>query len=123
MAAVFALLPPDSGTMPVPILAPQLSSADIAPALLHIGAVQTVSSHPRITFPPPGGTVEADPGTPIPLQVSGGAAPYRWIIDGRESPPAPIGEAPSWTPPSPGFYHISVIDHANVEEDENIQVR
>ena len=123
MAAVFALLPPDTGAMPLPILAPQLSSFGIAPALLHIGAMQAVSSHPRITFPPPGSTVEADPGTPIPLQVSGGAAPYRWIIDGQELPPVPIGETSSWTPPGPGFFHISVIDQANVEEDENIQVR
>ncbi len=122
MARVFSLLPGDQGTLPAPIVVlPQ--PADTAPAMVHFEMGQTQQQKPQITFPPPNAAVEADDGAPVALQATGGAPPYRWIVDGTELAPPPVGEDPAWLPPSPGFFRITAIDQLGAMASETIQVR
>ncbi len=121
MANVFSLLPPDAAAMPLPMVA--LAPAAAAPGLRHFDAGLAAHSPPRILFPPPSAMIEVDDGAPVALQATGGAAPYRWIIDGAELAPPPVGEEPSWQPPSAGFFRITVIDQQNDMNTEMVQVR
>ena len=121
MAAVFSLLPPDQASLPPPMVVVQ--DAATAPALAHFNARLNEASPPQIVFPPAGATVEQDDGAPVALQATGGAPPYRWIIDGAELPPPPVGEDPAWQPPSAGFFRVTLIDHENDVDTETIEVR
>ncbi len=85
MAEVFSLLPPDQGAMPLPMVA-VAPPVDAAPALMHFNASSSAESSPQIVFPPPGAAIELDAGAPVALQATGGAPPYRWIVDGAELP-------------------------------------
>jgi penicillin-binding protein 1C len=122
MADVFALLPPDQNAMPIPMVAIQPSAAS-TPGLVHFNANEAMAARPLIVFPPPDAAIETDPDTPVALQATGGNAPYRWIVDGGELPPPPIGESASWQPASPGFFRITVIDAQNQTCTETVQVR
>jgi penicillin-binding protein 1C len=122
MARVFSLLPTDQGALPAPIVVLP-PPADAAPGMIHFGTGQTAAQKPQIVFPPPGAAVEVDGGTPVALEATGGAPPYRWIVDGTELDPPPIGEDPSWLPPSPGFFRITAIDQSGAMDSEIIQVR
>jgi len=120
MARIFSLLPADQGALPEPIvvLPPPVGAA---PSLVHFetGPAQK----PEIVFPPPNAVVEVDDAAPVALEATGGAAPYRWIIDGTELDPPPVGEDPSWLPPSPGFFRITAIDQRGAMASETVQVR
>jgi penicillin-binding protein 1C len=120
MARVFSLLPADQGALPSPIVVLP-PPADAGPGMVHFetGAAQK----PQIVFPPPGATVEVDDAAPVALEATGGAAPYRWIVDGEELAPPPPGEDPAWLPPSPGFFRITAIDQLGAMASETVQVR
>jgi penicillin-binding protein 1C len=122
MADVFAMLPPDQNAMPIPTLAIEPSAAS-TPSLMHFDANENTAASPQIVFPPPDAAIELDPGTPVALQATGGTTPYRWIVDGTELLPPPIGESFSWQPASPGFFRITVIDQQNQTCTETVQVR
>jgi penicillin-binding protein 1C len=121
MANVFSLLPADAVALPLPMLA--MAPAAAAPGLKHFDTGLTAQSPPRIVFPPPSATIEVDDGAPVALQATGGAAPYRWIVDGVELAAPPLGEGPFWQPPSAGFFRITVIDQQNDLDSEMVQVR
>jgi len=122
MARVFSLLPADQGALPEPIIVLP-PPPDAAPSMVHFEIGQAQVEKPQIVFPPPGAAVEVDDGTPVALQATGGAPPYRWIVDGTELDPPPPGEDPSWLPPSPGFFRITAIDQLGAMDSETIQVR
>jgi penicillin-binding protein 1C len=122
MARVFSLLPADQGALPEPI-ALRPPAPDAAPGMDHFETGRMAAENPQIVFPPPGAAVEVDGGAPVALQATGGAPPYRWIVDGTELDPPPVGEDPSWLPPSPGFFRITTIDQLGAMDSETIQVR
>jgi penicillin-binding protein 1C len=115
MASVFSLLPPDQYTLPPPIIA--IGTPSQQPNATQAG------STPQITFPPPNAAIETDPDDPVALSATGGSPPYRWIIDGTPQPPPPIGDDPSWLPPSPGFYRITAIDQSGQIASETVQIK
>jgi penicillin-binding protein 1C len=115
MANVFSLLPPDKNTLPPPIIA-------IGTPTQQPNATQAGST-PQITFPPPNASLETDPDNPVALSATGGQPPYRWIIDGTPQPPPPIGDDPSWLPPSPGFFRITAIDQSGQIASETVQIK
>jgi penicillin-binding protein 1C len=118
MFQIFSLLPPEF-VQPPP--APQLEAA----GLRCFGAARAPEAdrRPKILFPPAGSilAVTAD-NTPVSLEATGGAPPYRWVINGTMLPPAPIGVAMSWQPPGPGFAHIAVIDRNDAAASEDVQL-
>ncbi|MBO1360471.1 penicillin-binding protein 1C [Acetobacter sacchari] len=81
---------------------------------------------PHIVSPPDGAVVEsfADDGsaTPIGLEASGGAQPYRWIINGRTLS-VESGVTPSWLPDGPGFAHVAVVDAQGRGAAATVRVR
>jgi penicillin-binding protein 1C len=122
MARIFSLLPADQGTLPAPIVVLP-PPADAAPSMVHFEIGQAQAQKPEIVFPPPNAVVEVDDGSPVALEATGGAAPYRWIVDGTELDPPPVGEDPAWLPPSPGFFRITAIDQLGAMASETIEVR
>ncbi len=122
LADVFALLPPDAAQMPAPIVVLP-SDAATSPGLQHFNADQAGQTRLQILFPPPDATIEVDARAPLALQATGGTAPYRWLVDGKELPPPLLGDTPSWQPPSPGFFRITVVDAQNQSASEAVQVR
>lgn len=63
-----------------------------------------------VRFPVDGAEVRLGRSGAAPLRATGGAAPYRWLVDG-----APVGgvqgAAPfAWRPAGPGFHDILVLD-------------
>ena len=64
---------------------------------------------PRIVYPPDGAQLEWR-GEEVPLEVSGGKAPFRWLVDGKPlaavQPRRPI----YWQPDGVGFVQLAVID-------------
>ncbi len=122
MARIFSLLPADQGALPVPIVVLP-PPADAAPSMVHFEIGQAQAQKPEIVFPPPNAVVEVDDGSPVALEATGGDAPYRWIVDGTELDPPPLGEDPAWLPPSPGFFRITAIDQLGGMASETIQVR
>jgi len=115
MANVFSLLPPDQGALPPPIIS--IGTPSREPDATQVG------STPQITFPPPNAAIETDPDDPVALSATGGLPPYRWIIDGMPQPPPPIGDDPSWLPPSPGFFRITAIDQTGQIASETVQIK
>jgi penicillin-binding protein 1C len=115
MADVFSLLPPDRNTLPPPIIA--VGTPSQQPNAIQAG------SAPQITFPPPNAAIETDPDDPVALSATGGSPPYRWIVDGTPQPPPPIGDDPSWLPPSPGFFRITAIDQRGQIASETVQIK
>ncbi len=117
---IFALLPPD-GAAPPPVPA--------APAmgLQLFGQPAFARPGPRILFPPPGATLQVTQAggatVPLSLEAAGGAAPYRWVVNGEILPEPPVGMAMTWQPPGPGFAHIAVIDKNDEAASEDISMR
>jgi penicillin-binding protein 1C len=63
----------------------------------------------RIAYPPDGAQLEWR-GEEVRLEVSGGKAPYRWLVDGRPLPAAPPRRPVYWQPDGVGFAKLAVID-------------
>ncbi len=126
MFRLFALLPPDSQTLPAPPSAQAL--ATLAPNLQVFGArsvTPTAPDGPRILFPPPGSVLQViQDGAidPVSLEAAGGMPPYRWVINGSLLPSAPIGTSMTWRPTSQGFAHITVLDARDGVATENIKL-
>ena len=62
-----------------------------------------------IVYPPDGSLIEWR-GEEVPLEVYGGKAPLRWLVDGKPLPPVPPRRPTYWQPDSIGFAHLVVID-------------
>jgi len=81
---------------------------------------------PQIVQPANGGMVECfdQDGrvTPLGLVASGGVEPYRWMVNGVPLD-IPTGITPSWTPDSPGFVHIALVDATGAGSAVDIRVR
>jgi len=119
---VFDLLPPEaapsSSERPLPIAgatAPGLRR--FMPNKEPIGLAARRAATTRITFPPSGSRLDlARNGrgeTPLALEATGGAPPYRWIVNGHPLPPVAVGAPTLCLPDGPGLVRISVIDRNN----------
>lgn len=118
MARIMDTLPttPSSTGMPLPALAPLAPSLQILPE----------KPGPHVLSPPNGAVIESfgqdGSVTPIGLEASGGAQPYRWMINNKLLTTLP-GLTPSWQPDGPGFAHVAVIDAQGRAASITIQVR
>ena len=106
---VFGLLPPEppvreAEAAATPQLAPALSRVPTRPAL-------------QVMFPPGDVELAFDSGMPVGLRAAGGVPPYRWIADGL---PLLGGMHPAWTPASPGFAHLTVLDSAGASASVDV---
>jgi penicillin-binding protein 1C len=63
----------------------------------------------KIVYPPDGALIEWR-GEEIPLEMIGGKAPFRWLVDGKPLPPAPPRRPIYWQPDAIGFAQLAVID-------------
>ncbi len=76
---------------------------------------------PMMLFPVHDTLVEAEKSEgaykALPLSVTGGKRPYTWLIDGEPLSAPSWQQKQFWTPQSPGFYTIAVID-ANGQVDK-----
>jgi penicillin-binding protein 1C len=127
---IFAMLRPDINTpAPLPTAVPL---AMLAPSLQvfsphYARQVLPTSKQPRILFPPAGAILQvtdpADSPTPISLEATGGAPPYRWMINNTPLPAPPLGISMSWTPAGPGFAHIAVIDKNDAAISEDVELK
>ncbi|MFT8367251.1 MAG: penicillin-binding protein 1C [Acetobacter papayae] len=118
MARIMDTLPttPSSTGMPLPALAPLAPSLRVLPE----------QQEPRVLSPPNGAVIESfgqdGTVTPIGLEASGGAQPYRWMVNNKLLTTLP-GLTPSWLPDGPGFAHVAVIDAQGRAASVTIQVR
>ena len=89
------------------------------------------SSGPTIEFPRDGAellfqsTHAGEKG--YALSASGGAAPYRWYLDGAAMPPerdvgARRAQRPVWRPVAPGFYALTVVDADGASAQATVRV-
>ena len=119
---IFDLLPqeaaPGFSERPLPVAratAPGLRR--FVPNKERIGLDGRRVTRPRITFPPSGARLDLarnDSGeTPLSLEASGGAPPYRWIVNGHPLPPVAVGAPTLCLSDGPGLVRISVIDRNN----------
>ena len=113
---------PDGGALPgaaaidraVPILAQVTGLIKIAPRQpLAPRRVFTLAAPPalaqlQLAYPPPGAAI-ADLG-PIQLRATGGQRPLTFLIDGKPLASIAALSTARFTPRSPGFYHIRIID-------------
>lgn len=81
---------------------------------------------PQVIFPRDHADIEssAADGTmsPLGLEASGGHPPYRWFVNGTPLDVA-LGALPAWTPDTPGFAHLTVMDAANRHASVDIRIR
>ncbi len=117
MGDVFALLPADRIMLPDPVVASDISAGQGVQRLAGAGTL------PRIVFPPANAAIEAEAGDPVALSATGGAPPYRWIVDGVAQPAPLVGEDAAWLPPSVGFFRITAIDENGQFDSETVQVK
>jgi len=95
LARLFDLLPP-APRHPKPAPPPQrTASAATAPGDL------------RLLFPPPGAVLTQ--GNTV-IRAMGGRRPLAFLVDGKKLPAEPFGRQTRWTPPSAGFYRLTVLD-------------
>jgi penicillin-binding protein 1C len=117
MFRIFGFLPADAHAPPA---VPQMQAA----GLKIFGATRPdFSAGPKILFPPDGAILQVTDGAPVSLEASGGAPPYRWVVNGKMLPAAPVGENFDWQPDGPGFAHIVVIDKNEATASEDVQMR
>jgi len=118
MFRIFGFLPPDTAAPPP---APDFRAA----GLKVFGAPRPDAvAGPKILFPPDGAILQVSgQDAPVSLEASGGAPPYRWVVNGEMLPAAPVGESFDWQPDGPGFAHIVVIDKNDAAASEDVQMR
>lgn len=111
---LFDLLPP----MPVTPRPPSpFFAAPPPPVLVRLeptGAAPE-GDGPAITFPVAASQLLLDrpqdgDAAPIRLAATGGARPYRWIVDGRPIESRPFARETLWQPSGPGFSRLAVVD-------------
>jgi len=111
LAAVFGLLPPNPRPAPPPRAMPPRSLATSAP-----------TDALRLLFPPPGAQLAAEDGAVV-LRAMGGRRPLTFLVDGAPLSTAPARREAAWTPPSPGFYRLTVLDADGVSARAAVRVR
>jgi penicillin-binding protein 1C len=117
MFRIFGFLPADAHAPPA---VPEMQAA----GLKVFGATRPdFSAGPKILFPPDGAILQVTDGAPVSLEAAGGAPPYRWVVNGKMLPAAPVGENFDWQPDGPGFAHIVVIDKNEATASEDVQMR
>jgi penicillin-binding protein 1C len=118
MFRIFGFLPADSSTPPP---APDMEAA----GLKVFGQTRPdVAVGPKILFPPDGAILQVSgQDGPVSLEATGGAPPYRWVVNGEMLPAAPVGESMDWLPGGPGFAHIAVIDKNDAAASEDVQMK
>lgn len=89
------------------------------------GAPTESTSTLAIAFPPDKSELElsGDDQTEIILKAEGGTGPLIWMIDGLPLQTAGEGREVVWTPASPGFSKISVIDASGRSERVTVRLR
>jgi penicillin-binding protein 1C len=61
----------------------------------------------RLLFPPPGAVLTQ--GDTV-IRAMGGRRPFAFLVDGQKLPAEPSSRQTRWTPPSAGFYRLTVLD-------------
>ena len=119
---MFDLLPPEPADAAGPPMRPRAPPAR-APSLVRLDQ----APGPSVVFPPPGATLEpfaaGAAATPVGLEATGGAPPYRWTADGLPLPEPADGAGAVWTPDGAGFAHLSVTDRLGRAASVNVRVR
>ncbi len=95
LARLFDLLPPAPRQPPRDPPRQRTASAAAAPGDL------------RLLFPPPGAVLSQ---SDIVIRAMGGRRPFAFLVDGEKLPAEPFGRETRWTPPSAGFYRLTVLD-------------
>jgi penicillin-binding protein 1C len=113
---LFDLLPAEPSAAPADPPPPRHR----APALRHFAAAEAPA--PRITFPPADAKLAFGRGDSIALEVSGGAPPYTWLVDGLPLPRLALGLTPEWRPEGPGFARVSVVDRHGRSASEMVEL-
>ena len=70
-------------------------------------SVTTAPGDLRLLFPPPGAVLSQGD---IVIRAMGGRRPFAFLVDGEKLPAEPFGRETRWTPPSAGFYRLTVLD-------------
>jgi penicillin-binding protein 1C len=65
-----------------------------------------------IVHPPDGARIELDRPSRLALKLEGGAAPFRWLANGRPLDGLERRRSLEWAPDSPGASKLTVIDAA-----------
>ncbi|WP_244607160.1 penicillin-binding protein 1C [Bosea sp. CS1GBMeth4] len=110
------------------------SSATLPPPLRHLrqDVPKTVAALAtpglKLAFPPEGARIDlaasAVDGAPqLNLKVSGGVAPFTWLVDGAPVMAAVKRREAAWQPPGKGFVRISVIDAAGASESVSVRLQ
>ncbi len=107
LARVFGLLP----------AAPRAVEAAAGPTVL---AVAPAADPLRILTPPPAATLSGE--APIALSASGGERPLSFLVNGAPVASVAALREVEWTPPSPGFYRVTVLDAAGNAAETSLRV-
>jgi penicillin-binding protein 1C len=110
------------------------SSATLPPPLRHLrqDVPKTVAALAtpglKLAFPPEGAKIDlsasALDGSPqLNLKVTGGVAPFTWLVDGAPVMAAVKRREAAWQPPGKGFVRISVIDAAGASESVSVRLQ
>ncbi|WP_156412009.1 penicillin-binding protein 1C [Bosea sp. Root483D1] len=110
------------------------SSATLPPPLRHLrqDVPKTVAALAtpglKLAFPPEGARIDlaastVDGTAQLNLKVSGGVAPFTWLIDGAPVMAAVKRREATWQPPGKGFMRISVIDAAGASESVSVRLQ
>jgi len=59
--------------------------------------------------------------SPIALEAAGGRPPYHWFVNGMPLRMS-VGVALAWTPASPGFAHITLVDATGRYSSVDVQI-
>ncbi|MGR3379145.1 penicillin-binding protein 1C [Salipiger abyssi] len=112
---------------PVPLPAPPpdtllVGNAALPPHLQRFGDVGAKRPGLRLTFPPEGARLAADP-RGVPVKLRGGVPPYTLLADGEVVATRLRGEALLAPVSGPGFTTLSVIDAAGQAGRVSIELR
>jgi len=130
----FARLGIDPRLFPQPSGTIAASSATLPPPLRHLrqDVPKTVSAlaNPslKLAFPPEGARIDlaassVDGAPQLNLKVTGGVAPFTWLVDGAPVMAAVRRREAAWLPPGKGFVRISVIDAAGASESVSVRLQ
>ncbi len=107
LSHLFEMLPPAPRAHPPPV---PLEKSALAP-----------SNSLRLLFPPANAVLSAD--GPITVRVMGGQRPMTFLVDGQPLPTEPVRREATWTPPSPGFYRLTILDAAGAALQIHIRIK
>ena len=107
-----------------------LSAAELPPTLRHFSradrrlpAGRTARARPPvIVHPPDGARVDLSEAPLLAVKLEGGAAPFRWLANGRPLAGLERRRSLSWAPDSPGASMLTVIDAAGKAASVTIYV-